>query len=70
MELVALRSLCGKTFGALFEELEGVGLVDALALSGRDAVLDPLPELASGDFGGGGILPIFERLVIMFHGLV
>lgn len=34
MELVALGSLCSKALGALLEELEGVGLVDALALGG------------------------------------
>lgn len=66
MELVALGGLCSKALGALLEELEGVGLVDALALGGGDAVLDPLPELASGDFSRSGILPIFEVLAIMF----
>ena len=61
MELVALTSLCRKAVGALLEEFEGVGLVDALAFSRRDTVLDPLPELASGDFGRGGILPILSN---------
>lgn len=56
--LVALASLLGKVISALLEELEGVGLVDALALGGGDAVADPLPELASGDLGGGSILPV------------
>ena len=58
LELVALGSLGGELVGLLLEELEGVALVDALALGGGDAVLDPLPELGAGHLGGGGILPV------------
>lgn len=63
MVLVALASLVGELVGTLLEELEGVGLVDALAFGGVDAVADPLPELASGDFSGGSILPVDVSVV-------
>lgn len=54
---MALGRARGETLGALLEQAEGVGLVDLLALRRGDAVLDPLPELAAGDLGGGGVLP-------------
>ena len=56
LELVALGALLGELVGLLLEELEGVALVDLLALRGADAVARPLPELAAADFGGGGVL--------------
>lgn len=59
MELVALASLGRELIGTLLEQLEGVGLVDALALRSGDAMASPLPQLAAGDFGGGSILPVF-----------
>lgn len=58
VELVALGSLGGELVCLLLEKLEGVRLVDALALGGGDAVLDPLPELGAGNLGGGSILPV------------
>lgn len=58
VELVALGGLGGELVGLLLEKLEGVRLVDALALGGGDAVLHPLPELGAGNLGGGGILPV------------
>lgn len=64
MELVALGSLCGKAIGTLVQEFEGIGLVDTLAFGGGDAVLDPLPQLASRDFGGGSVLPDCVDLLI------
>lgn len=60
MELVALAGLLGQLVGLLLEKLERVSFVDALALRGCHAVADPLPELTAGDFGGGGILPVFH----------
>lgn len=63
VELVAGWGVGGQRVGALLEELEGVGLVDLLALSGGDAVLGPLPELTAGDLGGRGILPVIGKLV-------
>lgn len=55
--LVALGRARGEPVGALLEQAEGVGLVDLLALRRGDAMLDPLPELAAGDLGRGGVLP-------------
>jgi hypothetical protein len=63
VELVPLGGLGGQLLSLFLEELEGIGLVDALALGGRDAVLDPLPQLGAGDFGGGGVLPERGRSV-------
>lgn len=57
-ELVTLRGLGGKRVGALGEKLEGVRLVNLLAFGGGDAMADPLPKLAAGDLGSGGILPV------------
>ena len=54
--LVPLGALRRELLGLLSQELEGVGLVDAAALGGGDAVTDPLPELGAGDLGGGGVL--------------
>jgi hypothetical protein len=63
VELVAGWGVGGQRVGALLEELKGVGLVDLLALSGGDAVLGPLPELAAGDLGGRSVLPVSGKLV-------
>ena len=71
MVLVALASLVGQVVGALLEELESVALVDALTLARGDAVADPLPELASRDFSGGGILPVLsvsKRVLVNMNG--
>lgn len=57
MVLVALGGLGRELLGLLLEQLEGVGLVDALALGRGHAVADPLPELAARHLGGGGVLP-------------
>lgn len=57
MVFVPLGALGGQIVGHLLEEAQGVGLVDLVALGRGDAVLDPLPELAAGDFGRGGVLP-------------
>lgn len=57
--LVALAGLGGQLVGALLEQLQRVGLVDALALGGGDAVANPLPELTARDLGGSSILPVF-----------
>ena len=57
MVLVPLGRARGQAVGALLEELERVGLVYLVALGRGDAVLNPLPELAPGHLGGGGILP-------------
>ena len=54
--LVPLGALRRELLGLFSQELESVGLVDAVALGGGDAVTDPLPELGAGDFGGGGVL--------------
>ena len=62
MVLVALGSLRGKTIGRLLQELQGIGLVHLLTLSSGHAVLDPLPQLATGHLGGGSILPVFVSL--------
>jgi hypothetical protein len=70
VELVALGSLCGKAIGTLIEESEGIRFVNALAFSSRDAMLDPLPKLASGYFGSGSILPVFiNSLATILNGL-
>lgn len=57
-ELVPLGALGRKLVRALGEQLEGVRLVDALALGRGDAVADPLPDLGAGDLGGRGVLPV------------
>lgn len=54
--LVALGTGSSELVGRLLEKLQGVGLVDALALGGGDTVLNPLPKLASGHLGGSGVL--------------
>lgn len=56
VELVTGAGLGGELVRDLLEELERVGLVDTLALGGGDTVLDPLPELRSGDLSGSSIL--------------
>ncbi|KUI74487.1 hypothetical protein VM1G_11981 [Cytospora mali] len=62
VELVALGRLLGQLVGLLLEQLQRISLVDALALGGGHGVADPLPELASGDLCGGGILPLIYSL--------
>ena len=54
--LVPLRPLGSQRIRLLLEQLERVGLVDSLALCGRDAVAAPLPQLASADLCGRGVL--------------
>ena len=56
LELVAGRRLGGQLVRLLAEQAQRVGLVDAAALGGADAVPAPLPQLAAADLGGGGVL--------------
>lgn len=63
LELVSLGGLLSKRVGLLLEQTERICFVDALALGGGDVVSDPLPQLASGDFGGSGVL--LERMIRM-----
>lgn len=65
VELVALGRLLGQLVGLFLEELERVGLVDALALGGCHAVADPLPQLAAGYLGGSSVLPDFLGCLLL-----
>lgn len=67
MVLVTLGCLGGQLSGAILEQLERVSLVNLLALGCGDAVLDPLPELTAGHFGGGGILPVFKSMITSIY---
>lgn len=57
LEPIPLGRLGRKLSRACREELQVISLVHALPLRRDDAVAGPLPELAAGDFGGGGVLP-------------
>lgn len=70
VELVALGRLPRQLVGLLLEELERVGPVHTLALGRGHAVADPLPQLAAGHLGGGGVLPIVTRVVVSLTGWV
>jgi uncharacterized protein YbdZ (MbtH family) len=59
--LVAFRCLGRERVGLLLQQLERIALVDLLTLSGSDVVADPLPQLASADFGRSSILLQFMR---------
>lgn len=67
LKLVALGRLGSQLLRLLLEQLERVGLVDALALGRRHAVADPLPELGARDLGCGGVLPVFVVLVCVLE---
>jgi hypothetical protein len=56
LELVALWRFGAELIGLLVEQLERIRLVHLLALSRRDAVAAPLPELAPTDLGSRSIL--------------
>ena len=56
MELVTLSSLGGQLIRLLLEQLEGIRLVDTLAISSGNAMLSPLPQLRAGDLSSSGIL--------------
>ena len=55
MVLVPVGRLGRQLVRLLFEQFQRVGFVDFFAFGGRDAVFAPLPQLAAGDFGGGGV---------------
>lgn len=57
LEFVALGRLLGQIVGLLFQELERIGLVNALALGRSHTVADPLPQLASRYLRGSSVLP-------------
>ncbi|KAI6775412.1 hypothetical protein HG530_002170 [Fusarium avenaceum] len=56
VELVALGARGRQLVGCLLEKLQGVRLVDSLALGCADTVLHPLPELTSGNLSCSSIL--------------
>ena len=55
MVLVSLWRLVAERLCLLVQQLEGIVLCDFVALSSLDVVPGPLPQLASGDFGGGRV---------------
>lgn len=65
--LVALGAIGGELVGLFLQQLEGIALVDALALSGGDVVPDPLPELAAAYFSGGGVFLLFSKEICQWH---
>ena len=56
MELVTLSSLGGQLIRLLLEQLEGIRLINTLAISSGNTMLSPLPQLRAGDLGSSSIL--------------
>ena len=52
---ISLGCVFLQLFRLLIQQLESVLLVDLLPLGGGNTVSDPLPQLRSGHFGGGGV---------------
>src|ERR1700760_2867406 len=56
LDLVALWCLLFHIFHDALQQAQNIRLVDLLALTCRDAVLGPLPHLASAHFGSSSVL--------------
>lgn len=56
MEFIALGRFGGQFIGLFLEQTQGQGLVDLDAGGRLDAVMTPLPELATTHFGRRGVL--------------